>query len=437
MRWPCDAASHSLTRRVGRATFSGRTDRMEGTALMTVTLRRLLSAPLLVLLLGACVHSGLPGSPGSGAPSGGDRPSPALTGHAQALFVGHSAMNNVVDDYVATLARLADDANMLVTTQVTYGDISLVGKMDRAELDPVFREESHPFDVAVLTEQWDYETFYDPAVHGADPNDPVSGCPPDHYAYPAAWVNPPDDWNPLPYYLQQYVDALACGNPQSTVFYYQTWTTDYNAVTDGTTRTSNPNFRRPTIAEMDELIRSGNAMPDLPIADLIEFQGVKWERFVRAIRRPDVVFIPAGYAMAELLREVEAGEVPGFEALRETDGLTDEGRLAWVDWIFYHDGYHLSTVGHYFVSLVIYASVYNASPEGLPIGSGAFAVSEAFFEDQYPLEGISNDRYRALLAESGASGIYDLRGYGDLDYIHDDLRLYLQRLAWEAVTAMR
>ncbi len=182
---------------------------------------------------------------------------------------------------------------------------------------------------------------------------------------------------------------------------------------------------------MDQRIASGQEDPDLAAADLIEYRGVKWERFVAAINRPNLVFIPTNYALAQLMRDIEAGIAPGFQALQGADGLTPEGELGWVDWIFYEDGYHLSTVGHYFMSLMIFSAVYNVSPEGLEIGSGNYAVSDAFRNDQYPLEGISNSRYQELLDDSGASGIYDLRGYQDLDYIHDELRDYLQRLAWD------
>jgi hypothetical protein len=169
----------------------------------------------------------------------------------------------------------------------------------------------------------------------------------------------------------------------------------------------------------------------LAAADLIEYRGVKWERFVAAINRPNLVFVPANYALAELMRDIEAGTAPGFEALQGTSGLTADGELAWVDWIFYEDGYHLSTVGHYFMSLMIFSAVYNVSPEGLEIGSGNYPASEWFPNDQYPLEGVSNARYQELLTESGASGIYGLRGYQGRDCIHDELRDYLQRLAWE------
>lgn len=356
---------------------------------------------------------------------------PAFSGDLNGLFVGHSAMNMIVDDYVALLANLANSENQLNTVQVTNNGISLVEKMDR-EHGLFDGDPTHNFDFAVLTEAWDYQNF-NPEVHGRDVNEAVNSCPPSDYNFPDLWENPEEDWVPIPYYLQQYADALECGNSESVTFYYQTWSLGYNEVPNGATRTSDQNYQRPTIAEMEQMLINGNVSPDLPLADRIEFEGVKWQYFVRSTQRSHIVFIPAAFALSRLIREIEAGQVPGFEAVAATNGVGADGTLVWTAYLFHNDQYHLSTVGHYLMSLVIYASVFNQSPEGLEIGSGQFVASEWFPEDQYDLEGITNERYNELLAESGASGVYDLRGYNDLDYMHDDLRNYLQRLAWEVV----
>ncbi len=104
-------------------------------------------------------------------------------------------MNNVVDDYVRTLAETYDSANDMRTVQITSepgnDGLSLLGKMDREELDPVFRGAGHDFEIAVLTEQWDYESFYHHAEHGADTYGPVGGCPPSDDTYSADWANAP------------------------------------------------------------------------------------------------------------------------------------------------------------------------------------------------------------------------------------------------------
>lgn len=351
---------------------------------------------LLMSFLGGCAHA----MTNSGRGPDGDRQAPAYTGAVDALFVGHSAMNNVVDDYVLTLASTYDSENRMRTVQVTSGPISLNGKAHLDALDPVFRQDTHDFEIAVLTEQWGHQEFYDPAEFGQDTYGPVFGCPPADHAYPEQWVTMPWlepegprgplDWSPTPYWLQRYADAIACGNPSATSFYYQSWSVDYNeSVPNATTRRSDPDYVRQTIAAVDPTLgREGDgAVPDMGLADFIEYQGVKWERFVAAANRPNLVFIPTNYALAQLMRDIEAGTAPGFEALRDTNGLTAAGELGWVDWIFYEDGYHLSTVGHYFMSLVIFSAVYNVSPEGLEVGSGNYAVSDAFRSNQYPPRG--------------------------------------------------
>ena len=362
---------------------------------------------------------------------GGNSGPPSFSGNLNALFVGHSAMNMIVDDYVAILANQADSDTQITRDQVTNGDISLVGKMDR-EHGLFDGDNSHEYDFAVLTEQWGYQD-YNPDLLGRDSNDALNECAPADYEVPSLWIDPEEDWAPIPYYLQQYADALECGNNESVTFYYQTWSLGYDEVANGATRAANQNYQRPTIAEMEQMLINENAWPDLPLADRIEFEGVKWQYFVRSAKRSHIEFIPAAFALSRLMRAIEAGEVPGFEAVATTGGLTADGTLAWTDYLFYQDQYHLATVGHYFMSLVIYAAVFDQSPEGLEIGSGQFLTSEWFPEDQYDLEGISNERYQELLQETGAAGIYELRGHNDLDYMHDDLRDYLQRLAWDVV----
>ncbi|WP_258099072.1 hypothetical protein [Marinoscillum pacificum] len=364
----------------------------------------------------------------------GNTTTPTLTGDLNAMFVGHSAFNFIVDDYVKLMTHEAMTGTTLEITEITnHGGLSLESKYDVSEIAALFDDgASSNYDFLVLTEQWDYQ-WYNTIEYGADSNDPVTDCPPADYQVPAIWLNPDNDWIPSPYALQRYTDAITCGNPDAITYYYQTWSLGYNEVNDGATRPSDQNYVRPTVEEIDQLQGSGQGFPDLPLADRIEFEGVKWENFVKNANRPNIVFIPAGYAVARLIREIEAGTVPGFEDLAETNGITASGNMAWADYIFYEDQYHASTVGHYFLSLVIYASVFNQSPEGLSIGSNRYLVSSAFSESQYPLEEITNERYQELLVESGAKGIYDLRGYNDLDYMHDDLRIHLQRLAWEVV----
>ena len=354
--------------------------------------------------------------------------SPGYSGAITGYFIGHSAMNDVVADHVATHASGAGTAQLTVTESTTEG-LSLEDKAGVPGIAAVLGGGTHTYDFVVITEVWDYQN-YDAEDQGAATNAAPSGCPDSSYTPPSDWTNPPSDWSPTPYYVQRYRDAFVCGNSATRVFYYQTWSLGYNEVENGATRASDSSFVRPGLDQ--ELVW----YPDLALADRIEYEGLKWQKFVAAANRPDIIFIPAAYALARLMRAIEAGTAPGFEALAATGGLHN-GRLAWADYLFYEDQYHLSSVGHYFMALVIYASVFDADPTGIPVGSGLYPGSEYFADGQYPLRGVSDAEYETLLAEAGASGVYDLRGHNNLDYLPDSLRDYLQTLARTTVVEER
>ncbi len=368
--------------------------------------------------------------------------SPRFTGDINALFVGHSALNDVVGEYVTVLARLKRSETEVSADVVTnydpdhahdrFSGLSLGGKVNYDHVRDVFNNDSHDYHFAVITEEWDYQN-YNVDYHGTDQNDPVDVCRPSDYAVPGQWSNPEFDWYFNPYYVQLYRDALVCGNASNMVFYYQTWSLGWNEVENGDRRLSDQNYSRPTYDQIRQDIRTGQNFPDLPLADRIDYEGVKWQHFIHHANRPDIVFIPAAFALSQFIRDVEAGVVPGFEAVAATDGMTDDGHLAWRDYLFYQDGYHLASAAHYLMALVIYATVFNESPVGIPIGEGNFRVSWAFSENQYPLTEITNEAYENLLQSTGANGVFDLRGHEGLEYIHEDLRNYLQELAWEVV----
>lgn len=74
-------------------------------------------------------------------------------------------------------------------------------------------------------------------------------------------------------------------------------------------------------------------------------------------QKPPIYVIPAGRVMAKVVREIEAGKVPGL-ARRED--------LFAVDRLGKQDMIHLNDVGTYLVALTHYAVLYECSPEGLP-----------------------------------------------------------------------
>lgn len=336
-------------------------------------------------------------------------------------------MNDVVADHVATTANLVDSTEVAVSEATTEG-LSLEDKIDVTVIANILEGGSHDFDFIVLTEVWDYQN-YDPGIHGSDSNAAPSGCP-SSYTPPTLWTSPEQDFSPTPLYLQKYRDAFICGNTNTKIFYYQTWSLGYNEVENGATRLSDKSFTRPSFQQ--ELVM----YPDLALADRIEYEGFKWQKFVASSNRPDIIFIPAAYALAAFMRDIENGVAPGFEALADTAGLYN-GKLAWTDCLFYEDQYHLASIGHYLMAQVIYASVFNKDPTGTPIGSSSYGKSEYFPEGEYPLYGLSDTDFQSMLAEAGAAGVYDLKGYQSLDYVPDSLRDYLQTLAWNTVSIER
>lgn len=68
--------------------------------------------------------------------------------------------------------------------------------------------------------------------------------------------------------------------------------------------------------------------------------------------------IPAGQAMAALVRTVEAqGGLPGLSDRHDLFALREDGTV---------DTIHLNDLGHYLVALVHFATLYHADPRGLP-----------------------------------------------------------------------
>ena len=353
-------------------------------------------------------------------------------GSLNALFIGHSAMNDIVADHVAESARKSDPSVSLGIAEATTESITLQGKKEFHIIRDVFAGGSHQFDFVIITEAWDYQNYH-PQIHGEDLSTSPTGCPGQGYSYVADWTAA-NEWYYTPYYLQKYRDVFVCSNSSTKVLYYQTWSLGYNEVENGLTRVSDPGYSRPEISDVQDDILRGR-VPDLPLADRITYEGVKWLALTRAAKRNDLIFIPAAFALADLMRHMEQGVVPGFEDIADRSGLNAEGQVPWADFLFYQDQYHLGTLGHYFMSLVIYSSMFNKSPEGLSLDD-SYKVSEYFPEDQFPLYGITDAEYQKLLSETNLSGIDQLRGKNNRHYIHDSLRLYLQKSAWEAATSI-
>lgn len=136
-------------------------------------------------------------------------------------------------------------------------------------------------------------------------------------------------------YALRWYDAAVDANPQIRVYMYESW----EDITSG------PGAD----IEYD---------PDdqIPWRKRIDQELALWETAVDHVNDnndpgdPDMLMIPAGQAMGRMYDAIGRGEVPGVTRLSD----------------LYQDNIHLNDLGHYFVALVHYATIYGRSPEGLP-----------------------------------------------------------------------
>ncbi len=155
-------------------------------------------------------------------------------------------------------------------------------------------------------------------------------------------------------YAQRYYDLAVSNNPDAKVFIHETWT-----------RITEPSTWRESLDT------------DLEV----------WQSIVDSVNatlepgQPEVQVIPMGSAMARLYDEIELGLVPGIDDIRD----------------IFADAIHLNDIGHYFMTMVQYATIHEESPVGLPI----------HFENIYGV---------------------------DYTTPSQELATYFQELAWEVVT---
>ncbi len=154
-------------------------------------------------------------------------------------------------------------------------------------------------------------------------------------------------WHDSAHYLAQWARAAHAGNPDVRVYLYETWH-----------RQDDPEGWLTRIARdlprhwEDDLLRPAMA-----------------EAGVGTIH-----VIPAGQALAAVVRAAEAGQLPGIHARHDLFALTPEGTA---------DPIHLGDLGAAVVAYAHFAALYHRSPEGLPAalrradGSAATRLPEA------------------------------------------------------------
>jgi hypothetical protein len=142
-------------------------------------------------------------------------------------------------------------------------------------------------------------------------------------------------WSETEVYAQAFAGLALSGNANARVFVQETW----HSLRSGSGE---------AIEYDDKAATPWRVRLQEDLAD--------WEGIVALLRggvpgaSARIQLIPAGQALARLDDAIAAGEVPGLSAISDV----------------FDDDIHLNTRGHYFVSMVQYATLTGASPEGLP-----------------------------------------------------------------------
>lgn len=137
-------------------------------------------------------------------------------------------------------------------------------------------------------------------------------------------------WHDSPRALADWARLAAEGRPEARVYLYETWH-----------RLDDP----------DGWLNRVDA--DLPAL----WDGVLLRQAMAQDGVPPIRVIPAGQALAAIVRAAEAGEVQGITRRQDLFAVTPEGAP---------DPIHLNDIGAYAVALVHFAVIYGRSPEGLP-----------------------------------------------------------------------
>lgn len=277
------------------------------------------------------------GAPEAGAPEAGapdaapDAGSPAARTRARIMFSGHSLLDNPLpDDFDRVASSLAKDVNWNQQNVIgsairvrTRGagsgwDGYRTGKNRRGRDLNIIEELRNP---ATLGPGEQYDTLVITENH--------------RILEQIRWENTLG-------YLRHYHDRLIDGNAQGATYLYQVW--------------------------LD--IDKDDPQPwiDFTRADLMTWECVasKTNLTLPSARPAAVRVIPGGYALTRLVDAALAGSIPGLTG-------TDRAKL---DAIF-RDNVHLHRVGVYFLALVHYATVFEASPVGAASPSEVSAATAA------------------------------------------------------------
>ncbi|NEK21222.1 hypothetical protein GV827_02235 [Sulfitobacter sp. JBTF-M27] len=142
-------------------------------------------------------------------------------------------------------------------------------------------------------------------------------------------------WSETDVFAQAFAGLASAANPEVHIYVQETW----HSLKSGTGQTVEYDDKAdiPWRARLDQ---------DLPVWEGIVSEVAAGSRSVAA----NVSLIPAGQALALLSDEIAAGKVPALS------GISD----------LFDDDIHLNDAGHYFVTMVQYATLTGLDPLGLP-----------------------------------------------------------------------
>lgn len=238
---------------------------------------------------------------------------PAQETSRHAFYIGHSLISDI-PDMVAALAN-------------AHPDVAFT-----------FREQFIPG--APLRWQWeerDRQSEYEPSFQGRYHIHLATG----EYDTLVATDSVPRGGEELVAESMDYLNRFARfawdANPQTRVYYYETWHCTTTGTPDGcpydtVSPTRHLEWRDRLIADRD-----------------------MWLSLVNHVNEenpdsPTVYMIPGGTAIVSLVEAIGRDEVPGFETFLD----------------LFEDDIHLNPYGRYFIACVHFATLYGITPEGLP-----------------------------------------------------------------------
>jgi len=139
-------------------------------------------------------------------------------------------------------------------------------------------------------------------------------------------------WSDTHLYSGHFHELALAANAQTRTYVYETWHCINSGLEDGCDWDDNDHI--PWRERLDQ--------------DLSEWQGIA-DHLNAEFSGPEVFLIPAGQAMALLYDRALSGELPGIAHAFE----------------LFSDDIHLTDSGNYFIALVMFASIFQQSPEGL------------------------------------------------------------------------